>query len=34
MALDDFHDQVGETFAGVADHLDRVALAGEFDFRG
>ena len=32
MALDDLDDQVGEALAGIADHLDRVALAGEFDF--
>ena len=34
MALDHFHHQVGEAGAGLTDHLDRVALAGEFDFRG
>ena len=27
------YDQVGETFAGVADHLDRIALRNS-DFRG
>ncbi|MOA57402.1 hypothetical protein D3C78_1815720 [compost metagenome] len=34
MATDDIDHQVGEALAGVTDHLDRIALAGEFDFRG
>jgi len=31
MTPDHLDDQFGEALAGVADHLDRVTLAGEFD---
>jgi hypothetical protein len=33
MPLNDFDDQLTEAVTGITDHLDRVALAGKFDFR-
>ncbi|MNT99128.1 hypothetical protein D3C72_2418980 [compost metagenome] len=33
MAADDVEHQIGKTLAGIADHLDRVAFAREFDSR-